>query len=255
MAKTKQSLKERMKNKREAIKKRGGGGGSVIYVKEGTIRVRPLFVGSETDFLYEATYFYFGKGIGGFISPKTFGEPCPAYELYEKLKNGSEQDKEDAKKIVPKTKFFMAVAKYEDTKGAKLDEKDSGKLVLLTNGLAQDIIDLFLDEDEWGDPTDLDNGYDLKIQRNGTGMTDTEYSVNPTQKRPLKAKDFRKTFDLEAMVREATPSFEEIEQKVAEFMGDAGDEDEDDAPKKSSKKSSSKTSGKKVSKKRRTSDS
>lgn len=220
----KKTLKQRMKEKKAKIAERSSGGGNIIYLKEGTKRVRPLFVGEETDFLFEARYFYLGKDIGGFISPATFGEPCPAMEKYQELK---ENDPDEAKKMVPKTSYFLAVAVYEDEKGKKLDQRDSGKLVKITNGLAQDIIDLFLDEDEWGDPTDPKNGYDIKLIRTGTGQFDTEYSVNPCKNSPA-PKEYSKKVDLEAMIREEVPSYEDIEGKLSDFLGDSSEE----APKK-----------------------
>ena len=162
MAKTKSTLKERMLKKKEELKARGSKG-DIIYLKEGTLRVRPLPVGDENDFVVEVTQFYLGAEIKGVYSPSTFGLPCAIMEKYNELKESSDpDDKELAKKFVPKKKYLMPVVVFADEKGKQIDKEKSGRMVQLTNGLYQEIIDLYLDEDEWGDMTDTEEGYDLK---------------------------------------------------------------------------------------------
>ena len=73
----KQSLKERMAAKKKKLAERGSGG-KMIFLKEGTLRARILPVGEDNDFIYDVDYIYLGKDVGGFVSPTTFGDECPA---------------------------------------------------------------------------------------------------------------------------------------------------------------------------------
>jgi hypothetical protein len=249
MAKTKLSLKERMAKKREDLKKGGGSGKSgIIFIKEGTIRVRVLPTGEENDFVHEVTQFYLGPDIKGVYSPATFGEPCAVMEAFKELKASDDpDDKELAKKFVPKRKYLMPVVIFKDLKGKEVDPDNSGKLVQLTAGLYQDIIDLYLDEDEWGDMTDTKEGYDLKLSRTGSGMTDTEYTVQPCKNTKAPKAYIKEDFDLESTIRNVIPSYDETQEKVNQFLNITDDEEEEEAPRKKKKKSGKKKKKKKKS--------
>lgn len=254
MAKSKQSLKERMAKKKEQLKSRGNGKSGVIFIKEGTLRVRVLPTGDENDFVFEATQFYLGPDLKGVFSPATFGEPCAIMEAYEELKNSdSPEDKELAKKFVPKKKYLMPVIVYKDLKGNELNTDDSGKLIQLTAGLYQAIIDYYLDEDEWGDMTDVKEGYDLKLTRSGQGMLDTEYTCQPCKNSPLPKEYIKKgDVDLVAQVRSLIPSYEETKIIIDNFLNISPEADDDDAPRGKNKKSgkSNKSTDKKKKKRR-----
>jgi len=253
----KKLLKERLREKKDELKSRGELG-SIIFVKDGeTRRIRILPTGEENDFIIEVDQFYLGSDIKGVISPATFNEPCAIMEAYEELKNSEDDDdKELASKFFPRKRYLAYCAFYKDKNGKELDEDLSPRFILLTSGLYQEIIDLYLDEDEWGDMTDPDNGYDLKISRSGKGKTDTEYTVNPCKPTSVPRKFKKKVYDIEAEVRKIIPSYEETEKYINKFLGlDAEEEEEEE----SNPKRSSRTSGgtkrvikKKVVKKKRT---
>jgi len=232
------SLKDRMKKKREELASRGKKG-NILNIKEGTIRVRILPVGPDNEFIQEVTFMYLKHVI---FSPSTFGEPCPILDKYHELKKSKDDvEQEIAKKLYPKQGYLMPVVVYEDEKGKKINKEDSGKLMRIPGGLYQSILDLYLDEDEWGDMTDPKNGYDIKINRTGKGQKDTEYSVAPCKNSPLDKEYGRKVFDLEKAVKAEILPYEEIEEKLDEFLGmDHDDPDEDDKGKKAKKKSKAK---------------
>jgi hypothetical protein len=238
MAKTTggKSLKERLQKKRQELSERGSKG-NVIFVKEGTLRVRILPVGPDKDFIKEVTHFYLGADLKSVYSPSTFDQPCALMEAYQELKKSKdEDDKDTAKKLVPKKAYFAAVVVYNDDKGKTINEEDSGKLIKITGGVYQDIIDLYLDEDEAGDMTDPSKGYDIKIKRTGKGQFDTEYSVMPCKPTKLDKK-WAKPVDLDKLVKAEISSYEETEEKLEAFLGISNDsDDEDDKPKKKKKK-------------------
>lgn len=236
MAKKSSSLRDRLKKKKKELKERGSKNQKLIFQKEGTLRVRIMNTGEENDFVAEITQFYLGPDIKGVISPDSLGEPCAIMEKYLELKESDDpDDKEAAKAFSPRKRYLAPVIVYADLKGKKVDGDNSGKMVLLTNAQYEKVIDLFLDNDEWGDMTDPENGYDIKLIRSGTGQYDTEYDVQPCKNTPV-PKEFKdKEVDLEAMVREVIPSYEETVEAINSFLhGD--DDEEEEKPKKKKKK-------------------
>lgn len=238
------SLKDRLKRKREDLSKRGGGTGKVVFIKEGTIRVRPLSVGEDNEFVAECTQFYLGEKIKGVFSPSQFGQPCAIMEAYDELKNSKNaEDKDLAKKFVPKKRYLMPCILLSDD-GKTPDDEKGVVLVQLTNNLYQQIIDLYLDTDEWGDMTDPESGYDLKLSRTGKTLTDTEYAVKPCKPTPV-AKKYKKVIDLEALVKEIMPTYEETKSKIEEYLNISGDDSS------SSSEEDDDSSGKKLTKEER----
>lgn len=227
----KKSLKERIKERREAADK-GGKEFNFIFLKDGDeLRVRLAVVDEDEDFLIEAKQFYLGGDIKGVLSPATFGKPCALMEFYDELKESKDPaDKEMLEKFHPKTKGVIKTAVvYKDTKGREIDEEKSGRFMIVANSIKKDIYDLFLDE-EWGDMTDPEDGYDLKLSRKGSGLNDTEYSCNPC-KNTETPDGHDEVVDLEEALLEIMPSYEETQELLTQYLGGAptrSQEDEDD---------------------------
>jgi hypothetical protein len=241
----KQSLMDRLKAKREQISKNGGDYDTYIVPKDSTLRVRVLpFDQEEGDFSIEATTFYLGGDMGTVISPVTFGEDCPIYDMYKKLKDSKDsEDKALADKLKPKKKYYAPIVKYKDLKDPAAGVDDKGvKLLMMPQTVCQQMLDYFL-EPEQGDFTEPLTGYDLKIKRTGSGQMDTEYTVVPCKPTKL-PKEFRKQYSAEAMLKEITKPYEELEGILAKFL--KLKVDDEDAPKKdksSVKKKIKKTKG------------
>lgn len=243
MAKEKLTRIEKLKARRKKLEEKGNSGGfDFFFIKEGTIRMRPLPVAEDEEIAMDIITFYLGSDIGRVISPATFGEPCAIMETYQELKDGDEDDKELASKFKPQTRYVQPHIRFKDLKGKEVDDEQGAKLLLLTSGQYQDNIDLFLDEEN-GDFTDPKEGYDLKYKRTGTGQFDTEYSVLPC--RPTKLpKKYNKIYNIEEMVRAIMPTYDKTQEFIDKFLGvSSGDEEE--APKKKKKKVTSKDTPKK----------
>ena len=232
----KQKLKERLKKRLEEQKAKRQSG-AIYFIKPDTeVRIRILNMGEEEEFIKEVTQFYLGSDIKGVISPITFGEPCGIQEGYDELKNSDDDDdKEIANKFVPRLKYLPFCAIYKDLKGKEVDERLSPKFVLLAAGTYQDILEKYLDEDEWGDMTDPEDGYDIKIKRVGSGKTDTEYTVTPC-KNTRAPKGFRKSYNLDEEVRKILPTYEQTKAFLDQFLGLDPEEDEPKKKKKIIKK-------------------
>lgn len=254
----KKSMKQRLKEKREELKRKSSGSSIIRQKDEGTMRVRILPTGEDNDFVQEIIQFWLGQELKGLISPATFGEPCAVMESYQELKDSDDEDDKDlAKGMMPKNRYVIPVLVYADDKGKKINTELSGKLLQITNGLYQSIIDLYLDDDEWGDMTDPKKGYDLKITRDGKGMTDTTYTVQPCKNTPI-AKEYRKPIALEELVRKDIPTYEETVAIRNSYLNGSGEEEEKTKKSKKKKKSSKEKEGpvkkRKVVKKKRSKD-
>ena len=231
---SKKTLKEKMADKQEELKRKNSG--NIFFQKaDTTTRVRILNMGEEEEFIKEIVQFYLGNDIKGVISPQTFGEPCGINEGYEELKTSKESsDKELASKFSPKKKYLAWVAICKDGKGKDWEEEP--KFVLLSAGQYGEILDLFLDDDDWGDMTNPLEGYDIKLKRIGSGKTDTKYSVSPCSK-SKSPKAFRKEiYDLDEQVQAIMPSYEETKNLLETYLGLEHDDDEDEPKKKKKKK-------------------
>jgi hypothetical protein len=239
MGEKKLSLRARLKKQKRELKNRSQGAQFFTIKDEGTVRMRPLPCGEEEEWGMEITFFYLSKEAGGgFVSPMTFGEPCPLMKLYNELsKSKKASDKELAKRIKPQKKFMVPHIRYKDEKGKKVDYEAGVKLLILSGGQYQKLIDLFLDEDN-GDFTDPKTGYDIKYTREGKGKMDTRYDLMPGKPSPLDKK-FNKIYDVKAMVRAVIPSKDEIKDRIEKFLSLPSEDDssEEKTPKKKKRKS------------------
>jgi len=236
---SKKSLTERLRKKRDELRAKSEKSGNIVFIKEGTIRIRILPIepdqnGEDQDFSWEIPHFYLGQDIKGVISPSAIGLPCPILEKQKELAKSSDPDDKDlAKMLTPRTRHLIPVLIYKDESGKNPDPDSYGKLLMLTNSLMSQIYDYYLDP-EWGDLTDPIEGYDLKITRKGSGKTDTEYTVMPMKTSRLPDK-YAKPINLRKKVEEVIPSYKEVEEKLNQFLG-ISNEDTEDLPVKRVKK-------------------
>lgn len=231
------STREKMLARKKQLESRGNGDG-FVYPKEGTTRVRIKSQGDDKELGLEIIQFYL-EGEGGVISPATFDEPCPFMDKYNELKNSKDDDdKELAKHLVPRRRYIIGGLVYEDDKGSKVGYDGRDKGVLIPRAVYQDIIDLYLDEDEAGDMTDPISGYDIKIIRSGSGKFDTTYSARACKPSKLDKK-YQGDVDLEGIVRNQIKSYDELEDILNRYLKEdhqSDDEEEKEKPKSDKKK-------------------
>lgn len=237
------STREKMLARKKKLEEKGSGNG-LIFPKEGTLRMRIKSPGDDQELGMEVVQFYI-PGVGGVISPATFDEPCPFMEKYEELKQSKdEDDKELAKRLIPRRRYVIGGIIYKDDKGTGVDYEGQNRGVLIAGAVYQDIIDLYLDEDEAGDMTDPVTGYDIKITRSGSGKFDTTYSVR--QCKPSKLdKKYRSELDLEKIIRDQLKSYDELEEELNKFLNESPDDADEDDPNKKKKSSVDKAKKKK----------
>lgn len=244
------SIKEKLLARKKKLAEKGTSS-AFIFPKNGTTRVRILSAGPDNEPALEVVRFYVnGHSV---FSPATFEEPCPFMEEYKRLKDSKdEDDKRLAKKLVPSRRYVLGCIIFKDAKGQEMDYSGEPRLLMVPSSVYQDIIEYWLDEDEAGDMTDPKTGYDIKIERSGSGQFDTTYSVRACK--PTKIdKALLKSVDLEELVKKEIKSYDELEQELNEFLNNAPaaeDDDEDEKPAKKAKKEKSSKKEKPAKKKR-----
>lgn len=221
------TTKDKMLARKKQLESKGNGSG-LVFPKEGTLRMRIKSPGDDQELGIELIQFYLNKDLGGVISPATFDEPCPFMEKYQELKDSKDPDDQElAKMLVPRRKYVVGGIVYSDEKGTKVDYEGKDKGVLIPRSVYQDIIDLYLDEDEAGDMTDPRTGYDIKIIRSGSGKNDTIYSARACKPTKLDKK-YSGNVDLESIVRSQIKDYDELEEILASFLKEGRDSDEED---------------------------
>ena len=242
------STKEKMLARKKQFESKGNGGG-IVFPKEGTMRLRVHSQGPDEEIGMEVIQFYMGPTKGGIISAATFDEPCPFMEKYKELKDSSDEDDQNlAGLLAPRRRYIIGGTLYKDEKGKDIDQDNVRKPIQIPRSVYQDIIELFLDEDDWGDMTDPKDGYDIKITRSGKGKNDTSYSVSPCQRKPF-PKELQKPLSLEDLIRKRIPTYSEAEIMLREFLKEDHDNsnmegDDTPVPSKKSKKDKKKKSKK-----------
>tara|TARA_A100000172_G_scaffold37980_1_gene23161 strand:- start:160 stop:723 length:564 start_codon:yes stop_codon:yes gene_type:complete len=135
-------------------------GGRFFSVKDGeNFKIRIL--GSFQD----------GSGIMGYQGWKTDKDPQTGKEVRRPM-SSTEEEKGDLQgkcDAGEKVKFFWALPIYVYGINGGL------KVWRITQKSIRDRITALAKDEDFGDP----HTYDLKVSRTGTGMSDTEYHINP----------------------------------------------------------------------------
>lgn len=165
-----------------------------------------------------------------FLSPASFGKPDPIIEFSETLEEDG--DKEQAKKFLPKPKYFAAViVRGEEDKGIQYWGFSSKVL--------QDIVSL-LGEEDFNDLYDLQKGVDLSITFLPTSVTKTIYTgidIKP-KRNSTPAFNGPSLMDTQLEIKDlfTLPSYEDIKRDLTEHLSPEEDVSsevslpEDDAP-------------------------
>lgn len=161
------NIDEIRKKHEQLLKSQGGGGSSFsenfLRVEKGTTPVRILPGADEDQPFYAETKIHRipedindpKSNVKNYHCPKVKGESCPICDTYFSLwKTGVSSDENIARKIKPNARFYMNV----------LDRNNSDAVKIFSTGITvfNKILTTIIDED-YGDITDLDEGFDFKI--------------------------------------------------------------------------------------------
>lgn len=159
-----------------------------LTLKEGrkVVRVLPALAGQgygpnkSSPFRLVWTHFLRTPGTSDAVSTacpnRELNQRCPICELANKLKaRGNKLDQDRAYELFPKRRVYMCVVDRE--------EPDKGVRVLpVGKTIHEALTKIRKDADAGGDFTDPVNGFDIIIERKGSGKNDTEYTVMPARK-------------------------------------------------------------------------
>ena len=173
------SKAEKVKALRDKLKAQDlGGGGAGFYspkLGENTIRILPETGDMEFFFQPVGRHFFPDKRVvycPGFTSEKDL--PCPVCEIVRELHQiGDKQSKKLASSLGLRRAWWMNVINR--------DNEDAGPLVFTPGVMVFNSIISLINDPDFGDITDIDDGADIIINRDGTGI-DTSYEVHGRRK-------------------------------------------------------------------------
>jgi len=201
---------------------------NVIFLKSGVTQVRVLPAYSETGAWFrEIQEIPLHDANGKFspiVSPASVGDPCPFMQEGRRLYDlKGEENIDRAKKFKPNRQFLFNVVVQVLPEDA-VNIVNCVKVLKCGIKVAKQIFDLDQDHSGgWGDITNLEAGFDIRITRSGKGLT-TEYSVRGVPGRTnvtdwLETNGFNDTLaphNLDAMYM--PPSQEEIMRRFDQFV-------------------------------------
>jgi len=169
---------DKIKAKLSSLDRKGGGSKRPIWKPaEGDQTIRLVPYKHDPDWPFRELLFYYDLTNRTIISPDSFGQPDPIVEKAQELKRtGEKEDWMMGNKISPKLRTYVPViVRGEESEGVKF--WGFGKKVY--EGLLRT-----LDDPDYGDITDLENGRDVVITyTKGTdgGFANTDFRVKPNQ--------------------------------------------------------------------------
>jgi hypothetical protein len=158
------------------------GGGNYWAVAEGRNRIRILPPWSEEA--AEAGRYFFETAFHYGIGPDDRTMPCPLAagvrdtcflcSLANSLKKSSDEDDQaEAKDLFPKRKYLMNIV--------DIAHPEKGVQVWSAGVKAMRQVHYYVRDREYGDITDLEDGYDLIVEKTGSGIN-TEYFVKAAKR-------------------------------------------------------------------------
>lgn len=163
----------------------GKGGGEFMKLKTGKniMRFLPPALGKKSPFRivwqHSITMPHSQKPIMFTCPQYEAKRPCPACDQAEKLKAAGDEASYKAA-----GKFFARRRVYANV--IDRDDPETGvKIMAFGKQIHDALIELRKNEDWGGDFTHPEEGFDIVVNRKGTGMNDTEYKVAPRPKSPL----------------------------------------------------------------------
>lgn len=181
--------------------------------EEGKNTIR-ILRGPDDTIPYKKVYTHFRIGPNNrtLTCLKTFGKRCPiCAEGARLIKEGREAE---GKALLSVTRYLFNI----------IDFKEPNKVQVMTCGpQIFSSLAMMLTDDNWGDFSDPDTGYNIIIERRGQKL-DTEYTVIPSRTNtPLKRKELlEKLVDLESLIVERSE-----EEMLAILRGEEEEPDDE----------------------------
>lgn len=245
MSSTLDKIKERLAN----LKQKGSGQNKEMSVywkpdapkKNESVEYVVRLVPTHTDDPLRQFWIHYNMGVPGFLSPyKNFNEKDDPiqpvikelWNEYNELKNSEEfkslsedERKEALKPLKAEIKKFSPVDRYYALVVVRGEEDKGARIWSFSKTVYEDILKIFMDE-ECGDITDPETGYDLKVMISNSGKSYPETKVKEAKKASKlsqdkvlakKIMDTRPNLD-EEICRNGKKTIGEVENILEKFM-------------------------------------
>lgn len=225
MMKKKANKQDRYKALLEKVQSIDLGGAGFWKPAQGrsTVRILPE-VGKMGWFFKEVGTHYFDTSV--YCPAVNDGSDCPACEVNELLFQAGRKDAASDFRV--RRSFWMnVVVRGQEGDGPRIFTPG----VMIFNSLAA-----LIQDPEYGDISDFDEGFDIKIDRSGEGLS-TEYQVMPSRHPSPLSQDedeaeewMEEARDIETFIAGSIKSYDDIAKAVGAdvYLDDDYDEDEDD---------------------------
>lgn len=132
---------------------------------------------SDDSLPFTELYFYFGIGKPRMISLVNFDEADPIMEFASELrKTDDEENKKLAKKLNPKMRVFAPIiVRGEEEKGVRFWEFGPQAYTELLQ---------YMDDEDYGDITDIENGFDIKLEQIPAEQSGKAYPTTTIKLKP-----------------------------------------------------------------------
>lgn len=132
---------------------------------------------SDDTLPFTELYFYFGIGKPRMISLVNYDEADPIMEFASELRKTNEEDnKKLAKKLNPKMRVFAPViVRGEEDKGVRFWEFGPQAYTELLQ---------YMDDEDYGDITDVKNGFDIKLEQIPAEQSGKAYPTTTIKLKP-----------------------------------------------------------------------
>ncbi len=212
---------QKIKNRLASLNKEGGSDKKASFLKleEGKTILRIVPTEDKDPFKNLFFHYNIGKTRGLMCLKKNFNENCSICDFATSLwKRGDSESIEIAKKYFAKERFFSPViVRGEESEGIKI--WGYGKTVY------QALLGFVLDEEDYGDITDLERGNDLTVEVKKTGgklFSETTVLPKPSKSPLFKGMTIE---EAEEYILKSMPKFDELfERKTSKEVKDILDQ-------------------------------
>lgn len=145
----------KLKAAKQALENKGGSSFTRLKINK-KVEVRVLPYKDDPDMPFFESHQFFGWEKYPLTAPRTYGKPDPAQDLSRELWDAG--NKETAKKLFPTRNYSCWVLE-------KGKESEGPKLWSMSKSLYESLLNIFLDDDEYGDVIDEKKGRNFTISR------------------------------------------------------------------------------------------
>lgn len=209
MAKEKLVKKSNLDALREAYENRNKRGGGFKFWKPKkfgryTIRFLPP---KDPDGLFFKETAQYKLGDNYFFAPFIEGEPDPVYDYYKALyKKGTDDAIALAKEIKPRKQYLYNII-VKDELGEESEDPTQVQVYMSGKLLFDTVMDYFMDDD-YGDLTDVDNGYDFQLVKEQGDLGFPNYKKSKPRKNPSPL------FEDSDMIEKVLKSLKDLDKEV-----------------------------------------